>query len=367
MASGYHSKMLARFLKPLALICVVAAIISISGCYYLQAARGQLEVLGKRDPIVDVIGDPRTAPELADRLRFVQEARAFSITELGLPDNKSYQSYADVERDFIVWNVFAAGEFSLAPRQWCYPIVGCVSYRGYFKQQAAEREALKLKEKGFDVHLGGVAAYSTLGKFDDPVLSTMMRWDDVQLASVLFHELAHQLLYVKGDTGFNESFATAVEEFGIGRFLLGKGMNKALNSYDDNKALRRRLMQLVGDARDDLRILYAERIDDSDKRQLKQQRIDRLTTGLRRELMESGRDSVAWLKKPLNNARIASLALYEGRLPEFRIMLDRCNDDLSCFYDEARRISKLGQAERDDYLDSLLHEPAVPRPAATRH
>ena len=345
--------MQATFLKLLRLSVVAIMISSISGCYYMQAASGQLEVLRKREPIVEVIDDPQTSPELAERLRLIQEARAFSIAELGLPDNKSYQTYSDLERDYVVWNVFAAAEFSLTPKQWCYPVAGCVSYRGYFKKEAAEREELQLREDGFDVHLGGVSAYSTLGKFNDPVLSTMMRWDDVQLASVLFHELAHQLLYVKGDSGFNESFATAVEEFGIERFLLSKEMSDEFRRYQEGKELRRELMQLINDARIDLRLLYAEPISDGDKRRLKQQRLDQLAQAIRDELEASGRDPATWMQKPLNNARIASLALYEGRLPEFRIMLAKCNDDLACFYDESRRLSKLGKAERDDYLDNL--------------
>jgi len=334
------------------LVFVVAISVS-PGCYYAQAARGQLEVLRKREPIGDVIGDPATPPELASRLRLVQEARAFSITGLGLPDNKSYQTYSDLERDYVVWNVFAAAEFSLTPKQWCYPVAGCVSYRGYFKKDAAARAASKLRDKGFDVYLGGVAAYSTLGKFNDPVLSTMMRWDDVQLAAVLFHELAHQLLYIKGDTGFNESFATAVEEIGIERFLLSKDLSDAFDAYEERKDKRRDTMRLIGDARNDLRTLYASDIDDNDKRRRKQQRIDQLSRELQATVRTSGRDAPAWLQEPLNNARIASLALYEGRLSEFRIMLERCDEDLDCFYDEARRISKLDKKERDEYLDGL--------------
>jgi len=345
--------MTVQVLKSALLAVLIATILSLSGCYYVQAARGQLDVMRKREPIVEIVGDPGTPPELADKLRLVQEAREFSITELGLPDNKSYQSYSDVERDYVVWNVFAAPEFSLTPKQWCYPVAGCVSYRGYFKEEAAMNAASKLEKAGFDVHLGGVSAYSTLGKFSDPVLSTMMRWDDVQMASVLFHELAHQVLYIKGDTGFNESFATAVEEAGVERFLLSKGMTDAFRTYEDRKALRRRLMQLTSDARIDLSALYAENIGESDKRHRKQQRIAQLSDALRIELQTSGRDSAGWLGQALNNARIASLALYEGRLPQFRIMLDRCHDDLACFYAEARRVSKLKQTARDDYLDGL--------------
>jgi predicted aminopeptidase len=346
--------MFAQLLKLLLLILVAALILTAPGCYYMQAAGGQFEVLRKRESIDDVIGDPSTPPEIAERLRFVQEARAFSISDLGLPNNKSYRTYSDLERDYVVWNVFAAEEFSLTPKLWCYPIAGCVSYRGYFKQESAEREADKLGGQGLDVHLGGVSAYSTLGNFNDPVLSTMMRWDDVQLASVLFHELAHQLLYVKDDSGFNESFASAVEEFGIERFLLSKNMSDELRSYENRKAIRRQLMKIVSESGEDLSGIYAQAIDDDDKRRQKQQRIERLNDDLRAVLKAAGRNDAAWFDDPFNNARIASMTLYDGLLPAFRIMLDNCVQELTCFYDEARRISELERAERERYLDSVV-------------
>lgn len=333
------------------LILAAGCLAALSGCYYMQAARGQLEVIRKREPIADVIGDPATTPELQQRLQLVQEARTFSVDVLGLPDNKSYRSYADLERDYVVWNIFAAEEFSLDAKRWCYPIVGCVSYRGYFRQQAATKKAEQLTADGYDVFMGGVSAYSTLGKFSDPVLSTMMKWDDVQLVVVLFHELAHQLLYIKDDTGFNESFATAVEEVGVERFLEHKGMTGNYDAYLQRKAFRRRLMALVEAARADLRIYYAETIDPDEKRLLKEHRLERLTSDVRAELTHSGRDADAWLLRPFNNARIVSFTLYEGRLPAFRTMLAECNDDLQCFYAEARRVSALDKTTRDHYLD----------------
>ena len=325
----------------------------LSGCYYTQALRGQLEVLGKREPIADVLADPDTPEELARRLQLVADAREFAITELGLPDNGSYTTYADLERDFVVWNVFATPEFSLAPKQWCYPIVGCVAYRGYFRQAAADSTAERLDEAGYDVHTGGVSAYSTLGRFEDPVLNTMMRWDDVQLVSVLFHELAHQVLYIKGDTAFNESFATAVEEIGVERFLSQRGMDELYASYEERKQLRRRLTAHVEAARADLETYYGETIDDDEKRLLKEDRFERLEADLRAELEQSGRDADAFLARPFNNARTVSFALYEGRLPEFRRLLENCGGELDCFYDEVRRISEMPPAERNAALDAL--------------
>jgi predicted aminopeptidase len=199
--------------------------------------------------------------------------------------------------------------------------------------------------------MGGVSAYSTLGKFSDPVLSTMMKWDDVQLIAVLFHELAHQLLYIKDDTGFNESFATAVEEVGVERFLEHNGMAENFDAYLERKAFRRRLMVLVEAARADLQTYYAETIDPDEKRLLKEHRIERLTSDVRAELSHSGRDADAWLSRPFNNARIVSFTLYEGRLPAFRAMLAECNNDLECFYAESRRVSALDKTARDRYFE----------------
>jgi predicted aminopeptidase len=332
---------------------VVAAMVSLTGCYYGQAARGQWEVIRKREPIDEVIKDPETPDALRARLEIVNQARDYSIDELGLPDNKSYRTYADLERDYVVWNVFAAPEFSLTPQTWCFPVAGCVAYRGYFRETAARAQAEKLADAGSDVHVGGVTAYSTLGRFSDPMLNTMMRWDDVQLVAVMFHELAHQVLYVKGDSAFNESFASAVEEFGVERFLAERGREEAFASYRERKTVRRELMAAVGAARIDLEQLYAEAVDDDDKRRRKRERIERLEDDLRGVLVAANRDADAWLARPLNNARIASLVLYEGRLPAFRRMLADCDDELTCFYAEAARLAELEREVRDEALDAL--------------
>ena len=317
----------------------------LQGCYYIQAARGQLEVMRKREPIADVIDATETPPALAERLRLVDQARQFSIDELGLPDNDSYRSYADIERDYVVWNVFAAPEFSLEPKNWCFPIAGCVGYRGYFSEQAASKEGASLKEQGFDVVVSGIPAYSTLGRFSDPVLNTMMHWNDTELIVMIFHELAHQVLYIKGDTGFNESFATAVEEVGIERWLAARDLKSEIGAYQERRNLRRHLIEIVTAARTDLTIIYSEEIDDVAMRTLKEQRLDALSREVAGEFKQAGRDASSWLSSGLNNARLASMALYDGRLPAFRVMLDRCNDELACFYDEARRLSKLGVDE----------------------
>ncbi|MFQ6005761.1 MAG: aminopeptidase [Woeseia sp.] len=319
---------------------VLLLAVQIEGCYYMQAARGHVDIMQKRRPVDDVIRDASSPEELKERLIQVKEARQFSIDELRLPDNDSYLSYAELDRDFVVWNVFAAPEFSLQAKRWCYPVVGCVGYRGYFSKEAAQKRAEKLRRDGYDVVVGGVAAYSTLGRFSDPVLSTMMRWSDLDLVAVLFHELAHQKLYVRDDAEFNESFATAVEEIGIERWLASRGEHERLREYRGSREFRRLLMQHVRAARAELEKLYASLVDDDQKRERKQTILARLTAEAHREVDRKGRRAPVWLMQPMNNASLIPLILYQGKLAEFRQLLKDCHDDLQCFYDGAETLSR---------------------------
>ena len=342
-----------RLLQPMKLLLLLTLSASGSGCYYIHAAAGHWAVMRKSEPITEIVGADDTSEELADQLRLVQAARLFSVEELGLPDNKSYRNYADIEREFVVWNVFAAPEFSLQPRQWCFPVAGCVSYRGYFSRDAAIRESERLSADGYDVAVGGVSAYSTLGNFNDPVLSSMLRWDDIQLVGVLFHELAHQVLYVKGDSGFNESFATAVEEFGLERWLKSNGRSEDIDIYRQRRRVRQELMALVADARDDLQANYVATTGDDEKRRSKRARLEQLSADVSATLSRSGRDPSNWLSGELNNARLVSMTLYEGRLSSFRALLAQCKQDIRCFYSSAEDLSQLEKAARDVQLDAL--------------
>lgn len=320
-------------------LLLLALILQTEACYYMQAARGHMDIMNRRRPVNEVIQDTDSPEALKERLQLVQEAREFSISKLYLPDNDSYRTYADLERDFVVWNVFAAPEFSLQAKTWCYPVAGCVGYRGYFAKEDAERQAEKLKGAGFDVIVGGVSAYSTLGKFSDPVLNTMMRWSDLDLVAVLFHELAHQQLYVKNDSEFNESFASAVEEFGVERWLRGRGEDSRLQEYRSSREFRQQLLQHVQAARADLETLYASELEQSDMRQGKQDILSALREAAGEQVERSGRNTPAWLKSPLNNATLIPLSLYQGRLDEFRQLLVECKEDLQCFYDQAEQLS----------------------------
>jgi predicted aminopeptidase len=332
------------------LLTIILLCMPLTGCYYLQAASGQWEVLRKREPLNEVIEDSGTSPELAARLKTLNEARDFSIADLGLPDNRSYRSFTALDRDFVVWNVFAAPEFSLKAKQWCYPIAGCVSYRGYFSKKAAIRESQRLAADGYDVAVGGVAAYSTLGKFSDPILSTMLRWGDVDLVAVLFHELAHQVVYVKDDSSFNESFATAVEEIGVKRWLAARGEVAKMDDYLARRKLQQSLLVLVATARVALGSLYESDIAVEQKRVRKRALLQKLADDAAAEVERSGEEGSAWLSGELNNARLISMTLYEGRLPSFRALYARCNKSLECFYAEARKLAEMDFETREAAL-----------------
>ena len=316
--------------------------IQAGGCYYWQAASGQMEILRKRTPIPEVIDDPESSEQLKLRLATIQEARQFAVDELLLPDNKSYHTYADLERDYVVWNVIAAPEFSMQAKMWCYPIVGCVAYRGYFSENAARKHAERLRADGYDVHVGGVAAYSTLGRFEDPVLNTMMRWSDADLAAVLFHELAHQRLFVEGDTGFNESFATSVAEIGVERWLRRQGKASEIAVFQGRGELQEKLMSLVERAKNDLDALYAVNHGDDLKREKKHDILRRLSADADQVVAQQPFAATNWLQPPLNNARLVSLVLYRGQLDTFREMLTQCDNDLACFYKAAEDLANKG-------------------------
>lgn len=333
-------------------ILLLPFVLMLSGCYYLQAASGQWDVLRKRQALQDVIDNPATSAQLAQRLALVNRARDFSIAELGLPDNNSYRSYAALDRDYVVWNVFAAPEFDLQAKHWCFPVAGCVNYRGYFSKNKAVRAAERLSRQGYDAAVGGVVAYSTLGHFDDPILSTMLRWDDVSLVATLFHELAHQVVYVQDDSAFNESFASAVEEISITRWLKAEGHSEQIKQFEDNRALRNRLATHIAQARASLAVVYASDFDIDAMRERKKDLMQALAALLDGELAAAGRTSSAWLNKELNNARLISSSLYDGYLPSFRALYVTCSEEIRCFYNAAESLAELDKVERDEVLST---------------
>ena len=331
----------------------ILLVMQIEGCYYMQAIRGHTDLMNRRRPVVEVIEDEESPDDLKAKLGLVQEARDFAVSELLLPENESYRSYADLERDYVVWNVFAAPEFSLEPKTWCYPVAGCVAYRGYFNEEAAEKLSAKLTGRGYDVTVGGVSAYSTLGRFSDPLLNTMMRWSDVDLVSTMFHELAHQKIYIKGDSAFNESFATAVADIGVERWLQKTEELDRLEVYRARKDLRRSMLELVRATRDKLNSLYEMEIDEQLMREKKRSLLDELSVAAQLVIDEDGGGVRNWLAAPLNNARLVSTNLYEGRVAAFRTILSDCENDMACFYQRTMAIADLQLEDRALELNAL--------------
>lgn len=318
----------------------------LGGCYLLQGARGQLALNARRVPIATLIAAPATPAPLRSRLELATRIRDFASRELGLPDNASYRSYADLGRPFVVWNVFAAPAFSVEPRTWCFPIAGCVAYRGYFSEAQARRFGLGLESRGEDVVIEGVPAYSTLGHFADPVLNTMLNWDEAEFAGLLFHELAHQRLYVKGDTAFNEAFATVVENEGVRRWLEAEGQGAELAGFERRAARLKRVVALLADARQRLRALYAEPLPAAEKRERKAAEFERLRAAYRDERATLGGGYDAWFGPGLNNASLASVAAYQDCAPGLAAELAAVAGDLERFYAVARVLAALPAAER---------------------
>lgn len=321
--------------------------LQLSGCYLVQSANGQMDLMSKRQPIPAVIADPATPEPLKTRLQAVLEIRAFAVSELGLPDNGSYRSYADVGRPFVLWNVFAAPEFSVQARRWCFPVAGCVVYRGYFSEEKARAFAARLRAQGNDVYVAGVPAYSTLGHFDDPVLNTMMAWSDVRLAAIIFHELTHQLVYVPGDTSFNEAFASVVEVEGVRRWLTAHARAHELAAFELQREHQAESVRLFGKGRERLKLLYASGIEANVMRERKRAELDRLLSEYG-ALLESwglaGADSR--LAEDLNNAYLVSVAAYEECVPGLQRLLADSGDDLATFFQRVKALAAEKEAAR---------------------
>ena len=346
-----------------AFLFILAA--ALGGCaeirYYAQAVHGELSVLGSARPISEVLADPQTDGKLRERLQKVQQIRAFAVSELDLPDNGSYQSYADLKRRYVLWNVVATPELSLKARQWCFPIAGCVSYRGYYRESDADAFAENLRREGDDVMVGGVPAYSTLGWFSDPVLSTFVNDSDAELARMIFHELTHQTVYARGDSQFNEAFATAVEEAGVTLWLEQHGDDKLRRSYAGREKRETDFLALLLDTRKKLEADYASNASDDDKRMRKAA----IFAELRDEYQGvkaswggyTGYD--AWFARPLNNANLALLATYHDYVPAFRALLRQAGS-FPKFYDAVRELAELDIDERRERLKALLPVTQLP-------
>jgi predicted aminopeptidase len=355
---------------------ILVAAMFLSGCqaleYYWQGAAGQIELLSHARPIPEVVattGDPA----LGNRLARAQAIRAFASRELALPDNRSYTRYTDVGRPFVVWNVFATPELSLSPKRWCYPVAGCVAYRGYFAEADARAEAARLAADGLDVHTSGVPAYSTLGYFDDPLLSTFIRYREVDLARLIFHELAHQVVYAQDDTSFNESFAVAVEEEGLRRWLLAQQgePGAATLAADAARTQRQRseFRALIGATRDRLQMIYASDAADDTKRVQKEESFAAMRAQYQRIKGEWGGAPAfdRWFADGANNAGIVAAGLYADRVAQFSALLAAESGDLPRFYEKVKALATMPVADRNKILAELTPDAAAlgfggPRP-----
>jgi predicted aminopeptidase len=317
-------------------------------------------LLSDARPIDELLADPEIGAKLKTRLVKAREIRRYAARELGLPDNDSYKNYADLKRPYVLWNIVATPELSMQPERWCFPIAGCVNYRGYYNKQEAMDYAADLRRDGFDVQVAGVAAYSTLGWFNDPVLSTFIQYPDGELARLVFHELAHQVAYAKDDTQFNESFATAVEEVGVERWMATQADERTRQKYLEFGGRKREFLALLIAYRRRLENNYAGTSSDAQKR-VEKIRIFQSLQADYQQLKTSwggyaGYDR--WFAEPLSNAHLASVATYHDYVPAFRELLAE-QKSLGKFYRAVKTMAALDATARRQQLAELSRHAAL--------
>lgn len=325
--------------------------------YYLHTVGGHMEVMAERKSIIDILNDGNTPEDLRERLRKIAWIRHFASDRLDLPQNGSYQSYVELNRPYVVWNVVATPELSLEPLVWCFPFAGCISYRGYFKLEKAHKFAELLEQEGYDSTVSGVPAYSTLNWFDDPALSTFSNWPTSAAARLIFHELAHQKLYIPDDTAFNESFATTVELFGVDLWLKRFGSKEEEAEYAQRLTREKQFLDLTRETRLNLEQIYQSEMTDSEKRQRKED----VFADLRQqyEVIKASWDGYSgydrWFET-LNNAKFASVNSYHRWVPAFKLVMQQEKNRFPDFYRRCEAISRLPQEQRSELLERLNRE-----------
>ncbi len=353
---------------------LLLAVLAMSGCrtlsFYGQAIKGQYKIVAHEQKIKKLLADPQTPAPLKAKLELIQSLRAFAGKDLQLPVDGHYEKYADVHRPFVVWNVEAAPEFSLQPKTWWYPLVGSLDYRGYFSKDGARKYGEWLQTKGYDVYVGGVTAYSTLGWFKDPVLNTFIFDAEPDLAETIFHELGHQRVFASGDTDFNEAFATTVGQEGARRWFRAKGDQAALEQYLAEVRRTTQFARLVADTRDRLVTLYGDERTEGGQvkatqqkrgvpreqlRKQKQAMLDRLQQEYAQLKAQWGGDTEydEWFARAVNNAQLNSVAAYYDLVPGFQRLLEQNGGDLAKFYQAADRLTHEPKVERHRRLRSL--------------
>ena len=342
----------------------ISLVLTSTGCaqlsYYAQATQGQLGLVASAKPIDQWLADPNVSDQLKQRLTRTQQIRKFAVQELELPDNGSYTKYADLNRPYVVWNVIATPELSMKPVQWCFPIAGCVDYRGYYRKEDAQRFANDLRSQGYEVRVSGVPAYSTLGWFDDPVLSTFIAYPEAEVARMLFHELAHQVAYAPGDTPFNESFATTVESIGVEQWLDKHGNPDSRERYREFRQRKRDFIDLLTQHRLRLEEVFASDITEDEKRNQKALVITSLKQAYHQIRDEkwggySGYDQ--WFNEPITNAHFVLVATYEELVPAFQALHAK-SGSLKKFYANVQAMAKQDKARRREQLALLFATPS---------
>lgn len=338
----------------LALITVLAGCRSLG--YYAHVTHGQAALLAQRRSIDKVVADPKTPDKTRQRLELALEARRFASKQLDLPDNRSYTYYVQLDRPWVAWNVFATPELSVSAVTHCFPIAGCVAYRGFFRKDLADSEAAREKALGHDVALGEVPAYSTLGWFADPILSSMMRWDDDELVGTIFHELAHQKIYVKDDSSFNESYANFVEQEGVREWRAARQLPPPDEKGD---ALDHAFTGQVLALRDRLKAIYAQPWADDAKRVAKAEEFEDFRGRyLAWRAGEAGGDHRydRWMARPLNNASLLPFGLYDTWTSSFATLFEQSGRAWPVFFAKVSALAKLAPDERTRQLQALAHD-----------
>jgi len=349
----------------LRLLLATTLCLLIGGCtniaYYAQAVEGQIQIMAAARPISELVKDPATNSDLRQHLERAIAIREFASSNLALPNNGSYRSYSDLGRPYVIWNVFASPELSMESQQWCMLFVGCVNYRGYYDKNNAERYAAELSNAGADTYVYGVFAYSTLGHFNDPVLNTYLRLGDQEVARMTFHELAHQLIFVKDDTEFNESFATMVENEGMRRWLTQVAIPGQLKDFETHLQREAQFLRLVADCRDKLHSIYTSSMTSDAKRSAKAEMIAEMKRSYA-DLKASwggykGYDE--WFSRPINNAVLASVSVYAQWVPAFHALLEQEGGNLPRFYQRVVALAHLPKNERTAAFAQLLQRHAA--------
>jgi predicted aminopeptidase len=339
---------------------LISSFLLLSACsdigYYWHSARGHMDIMARRVDIQAIIDNPESDEKLRERLKQIKEIRRFAVDKLKLPDNGSYSQYVKLDHPYVLQNLFAAPEFSTRLKTWCYPVAGCTSYRGFFEEDRLQSFVEQLQSDNLagnmDIHIGKTSAYSTLGWFDDPVLSSFIGWKDYRLAGLLFHELTHQVLYIDDDTEFNESLATAVQQQGTRLWLQSHHRTAELDEFRRWNIYRQAVMSLIGTTRDDLYTLYQKELSEDDLRHHKKQILSKAGSNHQQlaNKHEIKNGFKRWFSEGLNNAKLGSISTYNAKVPAFNSILQKHNYDFNLFFKTVTHLGNLPKKARDSCL-----------------